>query len=401
MNAADSGRTRDFLTVLVLAAITFGLALGARAAAPGLALDDIHRVGAAIPLGGLAVYPIYATAQEDLGDFVTLQEALAAGKAEVREIGGDAPRQARAPAPGRRPRPSTLGEPATPDPPAQVQRGSWEPAVEQRALDPSQLAGGGASVNTLVIENRGEVPILVLAGTIVKGGRQDRQIGQDFVVGAGQTVPVDAFCVEHGRWTGTRDGQATGGKFSTVPLLAQKDVRGAGQYEKSQGKVWEKVAEVNAGAGKDPGTGTLLATLDDAEVTARREALAKQAGAALAALPDAADVVGLAWANDGEVRAVRWFASHRVYERFAPTLLQTAAVEAVTTDAAAKPKPAPAADAVLAFVKAFDARAATETRETGSLNANTYFESDEGYKSECRLKGAAARRPVTVDFMSK
>lgn len=407
MENAEHGRTRGFVVCLVFALLTFALALGARAgervAVPGLALDDVHHVGPAVSIGGLAVYPIYAAEQEDLGEFVTLQEALEAGKAEVREVGAEAaaPAPASLPvqAPAPNPPPSSAG--VAREPIQQQQVLDELPNIQQRAIGAPSQMGGGATVNTLVIENKGDVAILVLAGTIVKGGRQDRQIGQDFVVGPKQTVPVDAFCVEHGRWVATRAGEETQGKFSTVPVLAQKSVRGAGQYEKSQGKVWEKVAEVNAGAGKETGTGTLLATLDDAEVTARREALAKQAREALAAVPDAPHVVGLAWATDGEVRAVRWFASHGVYDRFAPTLLQTAAVEAVTTDAAARPKAAPQPEAVRTFVKAFQDQAATETRETGSGNANTYFETDKGYKSECRLKGEASKRPVTVDFMVK
>ena len=43
-------------------------------------------------------------------------------------------------------------------------------------------------MNTLVIENKGDVPIYVLAGTVVKGGKQDRQIGQDFIIEGKKTV---------------------------------------------------------------------------------------------------------------------------------------------------------------------------------------------------------------------
>src|SRR5439155_384601 len=78
-----------------------------------------------------------------------------------------------------------------------------------------------ARVNPLVIENPGKLPLLVLAGTVVRGGKQDRQIGADFVIEAGKTVPVDAFCVEHGRWDATRDGVATGGRFKSEKVLAQ------------------------------------------------------------------------------------------------------------------------------------------------------------------------------------
>ena len=60
------------------------------------------------------------------------------------------------------------------------------------------------------------MPIFVLAGTIVKGGNPK------------QTSPVDAFCVEHGRWNGNRDGRATAGHFGTSEVLATSKVRAAG-----------------------------------------------------------------------------------------------------------------------------------------------------------------------------
>src|SRR5262249_55934493 len=130
--------------------------------------------------------------------------------------------------------------------------------------------GNGAQVNQLVIENRGDVPILVLAGTVVKGGKQDRQIGQDFIIGKRQTVPVDAFCVEHGRWNASRQGVATGGAFQSLKTLAVGQVRQAGQYEHDQGRVWDNVKAANKVAGKESASDTLTALLEAPEVQAER-----------------------------------------------------------------------------------------------------------------------------------
>jgi hypothetical protein len=176
-----------------------GAVVAGRRAVPGLPLFEDHTVGAPFVSGNLAVFPVYASVQEDVGEIVTLDEALEKGTAEVREVGPEA----------------VAGE--------QVRE------VQQRT-------GEGAVVNTLVIENRGKQPILVLAGTILKGGKQDRQVGRDFLVGANETEPVDAFCIEHNRWTTVRDGLATGGKFRAMKVLAVGEVRGAGQYEGDQGQ---------------------------------------------------------------------------------------------------------------------------------------------------------------------
>ena len=60
----------------------------------------------------------------------------------------------------------------------------------------------GDQVNTLVLVNNSTKPLLLLAGEIVTGGKQDRVIAKDRIVPAGSD-PIDlgVFCIEPGRWT--------------------------------------------------------------------------------------------------------------------------------------------------------------------------------------------------------
>jgi hypothetical protein len=57
-------------------------------------------------------------------------------------------------------------------------------------------------VNQLAIENLSTTDeVLVQAGDIVKGGQQDRVLAVDLIVPARSgRIPIDAFCVENGRW---------------------------------------------------------------------------------------------------------------------------------------------------------------------------------------------------------
>ena len=96
-----------------------------------------------------------------------------------------------------------------------------------------------AEVATLVIENRGDTPILACAGTIFAGGKQDRQLGEDTVVAAHSTVPVKTYCVEVNRWSGGR-------AFMVVGAKAKRAVRVAGQYDGDQSGVWRVVAYARA-----------------------------------------------------------------------------------------------------------------------------------------------------------
>ncbi|MBK7585103.1 MAG: hypothetical protein IPI67_33555 [Myxococcales bacterium] len=331
------------------------------------------RIGEPIALDDLSIFPIFSADQQDPGSMTTLPLALAAGVAEVREVGGQAADQA--------PNSNREGE------------GQAELPL-----------GPGPTVNTLVIANNGDTPIYVLAGTVVKGGNQDRQIAQDFVVGARATVPVEAFCVEHGRWTGERDGVGTRGKFESEGALANAKVRAAGQYESNQSEVWSEVAKVNAAHGKHAASGTLMATLDDAQLSRERAELGKRIEGALASARPSDELIGMAYAVGGRVKGVRWFASHQLFELFRATLVGTAAVDALTERGGAAPKPAPAmvAGDVGRFMRDIDG-AKPEQKATRAGNVNSYKKAKAGYGSSTLYKPspAATQIPLSRDYVGK
>jgi hypothetical protein len=123
----------------------------------GAQLDDELYLGRPVRVENVTAWPVYSRKPAPRMDqYLTLAEAQERKLAEVRETGA-APSQ-----------PPSASAPQ------------------------SQPADVGGQVSKVVIENKGTLPILVLAGTLVKGGKQDRQIAQDFIIAAGQTVPVDA-----------------------------------------------------------------------------------------------------------------------------------------------------------------------------------------------------------------
>ena len=321
---------------------------------------DDHAIGAGSALGNLVVYPVTSRSQVDVGPLVLLDDAIAAKTAFVRE------------------------------------------------------QSGGGSVSSLEIENKGKVPVFVLAGTIVKGGNQDRQIGQDFIIEPGKTSAVDAFCVEHGRWTANRNGQATDGNFGTSEVLASSKVRAAGQYKKDQGEVWSQVSSANADNHQAPASSTFLATVDDATLTRQRNELAQKIDGALSAVNPQDQLVGIAYAIDGDVKGVRWFAHHNVFQLTRKKLVVGIAFdtimarnEAIAQHRAPSTKPAPPATGVEAFVQNIEATAVKESRDTPAANVNEYKESPKAYGSKTMYKGASSKpgaspsRPVSTDVMSK
>src|SRR5213592_4751072 len=91
----------------------------------------------------------------------------------------------------------------------------------RRYVAPPATSGAtsGASVNQLVLINRSKRPLLLLAGELVSGGKQDRVIGKDRIVPVGAPpLPLDVFCVEHGRWTGSS-------QFAAAKTIVHPSVR--------------------------------------------------------------------------------------------------------------------------------------------------------------------------------
>ena len=303
---------------------------------PGLALKAYDAsIGDPLVVDELTVFPIYARANPEFEDAISLENALAHGKAKVREVG--------------------------------------------------EHEGGDATVGALVIENLGKVPIFVLAGTVVKGGKQDRQIGQDFVIAAKETVDVEAFCVEQGRWTQSREGKNTGGRFSASGMLAPRKVRNAAQHDSDQGKVWDEVAKTNAKAKKSADSGTLMATLDADDVKDQRQKLSKAAAKALGGAPSSDEVLGVAYAINGQIRGARWFASRQLFEQHRDKLLETAALEALLAEPAPEAKKL-AAKEVRDFVDGVGRSAVTASKKRPkAVNTNLYKKSAKAGASEARV----------------
>ena len=185
--------------LIALAVIVPGLKAGETKA------GSRYQVLAPIRNGNLTIFPVVAESSHDTAQFLTLDEGLRSGDVVVTEAGSAGPLV--------RPRPG-------------------HPVWDERSH------GGGAQVNTLVLINNSKRPLLLLAGEIVTGGKQDRIIGKDRLVPA-ESDPVDlsVFCVEPGRWVARSD------KFGAPMAMVQPSVRAKAMAEKDQQQVWNEVAK--------------------------------------------------------------------------------------------------------------------------------------------------------------
>src|SRR5712664_3415455 len=148
----------------------------------------------------ISVFPVVSSFSQDTGAFLTLEEGLATGDVAVREQGSESMVR------GRDGRPVYIPQ-----------------------------SGSGATVNQLVLINRSKRPLLLLAGELVSGGKQDRVIGKDRIIPAGAPpLPLDVFCVEHGRWTGSA-------QFAAAKTIVHPSVREKAAVDQKQTEVWDAV----------------------------------------------------------------------------------------------------------------------------------------------------------------
>ena len=99
------------------------------------------------------------------------------------------------------------------------------------------------SVNELSITNKSDNYVFIMAGDIVKGGKQDRTMGEDYIIPPHiEKAPVKSFCVESGRWSPR--GNEESNKFSSnSKALSSKNLKLAARKDKNQSKVWSGVRE--------------------------------------------------------------------------------------------------------------------------------------------------------------
>lgn len=307
----------------------------------------------------ISVFPVVASYGPDTTAFLTLEEGLATGEVLVRE------------------------------------RGSQE-MVRGRDGRPVYIPQTtGASVNQLVLVSRSKRPLLLLAGELVSGGKQDRIIGKDRIVPVGAPpLPLDVFCVEHGRWTGSA-------QFAAAQTIVHPSVRERAVVDQEQTEVWSAVrsgttTQAYAGAPapmiserrlqsaiagnahteayeKIYQSSTIGVSIDDfvAEVERRF-------GRATAGLKGER-VLGVVVAYGGDVAWSDIFASGDLFDRYWHKLLRSYAVEALARSTV---RAAASREDASEFLRRLNGRETTET-EPGVYR---WSEIREGHLAEIELE---------------
>jgi hypothetical protein len=221
-----------FLGLSALGIATLGFVWsppGSSASAPKP--DGAWRLLDGITYENLTIFPVVSSNGYDTSAFLTLEDGLSSGEITMREQGAETLIRNRQ---GERPVP--------------------------------QAYNNGPSVNQLVLINHSKRLLLLLAGELVSGGKQDRIIAKDRIIAPGaDPLPLDVFCVEHGRWS-------AGSQFTEAKTIVHPSVRENAAVKQKQADVWASVANgsnVSAGSGGiGGGQGAGIATTQTVQVTA-------------------------------------------------------------------------------------------------------------------------------------
>ncbi len=276
--------------------------------------------------GNLTIFPVVAAKSYPTGEFMTLDEGLRSGDVIVTEAG------------------------------------NVQGLIRRHSTPLVRNEGAGAQVNRLVLVNNSKRPLLLLAGEIVSGGKQDRVIGKDRIVPA-ESDPVDlsVFCVEPGRWVATSEhfgasqamyGRNVGGPIPNAPppmaMMAQPSVRAKAMGDKNQAEVWDEVKKqreevtVNLAAAA-PAAADQISRItsyakvnENEDVKKQVEEVAKpieQNYQSLIRQLRDRNAVGVVVAVNGRIIWADVFASTDLLEKYWPKLVRSYASEAVVTRA--------------------------------------------------------------------
>ncbi len=284
-----------------------------------------YKVLKPIQTGQLTLFPIVQTRGRALppNQFLTLDEGLKSGEVEVTEAG------------------RVRG--------LQRSRGGTLPTYR------------GDQVNTLVLVNHSRRPLLLLAGEIVTGGKQDRVIAKDRIVPAdAEPIDLSVFCIEHGRWTESSEKFGATAQMTSQSFMVQPAVRQKAMVAQDQQQVWDSVhgaienmavaaapqASITGGLNSERVGGSALGTTSyakamqtgvvSAKVDEASAGSAESREQALATLRQE-HAVGVVVAVHGEVIWADMFSDTELLGRYWTKLVRSYAAEALTAGHEHKP----------------------------------------------------------------
>ncbi|MFQ5655626.1 MAG: ARPP-1 family domain-containing protein, partial [Planctomycetota bacterium] len=205
-------------------------------------------------------------------------------------------------------------------------------AIDEGWAEISEVSEEG-EIPSLLIDNRGRTPVIVIEGEIFTGLKQDRVVNLTLVAAAGSRSTLPVSCVEQGRWR--RSGAGIRSSSYASPRIRAYKTRSvyrrravSGTTSSDQAGIWRQVEAQLMGAGASSPTGTLAAAYEASEK--RLESLRD-------ALPYPQGACGFLAAQGEQILGLDLFDSPETLERVWRRLADGYFLEALTRAEAAGP----------------------------------------------------------------
>jgi len=191
-------------------------------------------------------------------------------------------------------------------------------------------------VGALEAENLSDTfDVFIQAGDVLKGGRQDRTIGIDFIIPARSgRVPIPAFCVESGRWH-RRKAESQSYFSSSTHALHAKSARLAAKLERSQSAVWASVSACQANLAESLGESVQAAdsptsyqfSVENSELQRCKDEFRERLGD----LAIAPGILGYAFYVNGQRNSADIYTSTSLFHKLWNKLFDVAILEAISS----------------------------------------------------------------------
>lgn len=268
-----------------------------------------------------------------------------------------------------------------------------EEALEKKLVAVEETS----DVNNLRVSNKSDSIVFLQSGDIVRGGKQDRAIQYDMMLAPrAKNLPLQVFCVEHGRWQ--QRGPEPEAQFSkSQNQLASKDLKLAAKKIGSQGSVWEKVSSFQGALSQrlgssvcaPPSPSSLELSFDNSKLKAASGAHEEKLKGII---NGQTDVVGYAFAINGKINSADVYASNELFKKLWPKLLKASATEAVAEKAKGS-SAAPAPNEILRFLSEAENKPC-QSKAKNQISETTEQESSSSLVYKTRWYSAPARVQV-------
>lgn len=191
------------------------------------------------------------------------------------------------------------------------------------------------AVNNLTVQNKTGDPVFLMGGDIVRGGRQDRVVGEDQIIAARSLQDIPVFCVEQGRWQFQGDIEPQDDiaakqdkvfAFSGYYHVAAGDIRNTLASSKDQQEVWEKVGNLTSRYPQENNSSAYASLESSEDFTRQRDAYLRFFEGKFS---DLQDMVGIMAVSGDRIIGTDVFGHPDLFRRQLTALLHSYATDAV------------------------------------------------------------------------